>query len=303
MSDFVQVNPVTRSGAHVGHSLLHRGADREGHAHLVLAGGAHRRDDRGACGCRHRRTDAAAEVRLPRRLVTLGFGEILPEVFRNGDDPRPQPHERHQGNLPGRQRRNGGFCALSGVRQVINSSDFKTQVLRDPCLLRAFRGVVACQLRDGKLGSCVDGHPGGRARRQPDGRPLMRTKLWSYARSARSRAASAAPSTARSSERSTSTLHVPFSIIILCSVDPGWYGQRVGLHRSAGCDHLVRLHGDWRVDQRHVRRINSKEYEFLLFGVVLVVMMLFRRKGFPAARTKQVRQAEKEMLAHRRWDA
>ena len=43
---------------------------------------------------------------------------------------------------------------------------------------------------------------------------------------------------------------------------------------------------------------NLKKYEFAFFGLVLVVMMLFRPQGFiPAARTKQVRQAEKEMEA------
>ena len=37
--------------------------------------------------------------------------------------------------------------------------------------------------------------------------------------------------------------------------------------------------------------INFKNYQFLLFGLILVLMMLFRREGFiPETRTKQVLQ-------------
>ena len=40
-------------------------------------------------------------------LVTLGFGEIIPQVFLNGENMRLQPHQRRQGHRPARQHRGG----------------------------------------------------------------------------------------------------------------------------------------------------------------------------------------------------
>ena len=49
---------------------------------------------------------------------------------------------------------------------------------------------------------------------------------------------------------------------------------------------------------------NFINLQFGLFGLVLVLMMLFRPDGFiPAARSKQVKKAEQEVLASQEVDA
>jgi hypothetical protein len=74
-------------------------------------------------------------------LVTLGFGEILPEVFRNSDNlpTGPQPDQRHQGHRSGRPGRHG-FPQLH-PRHTENHrfQRLPNQVLRHIGVLRAVR--------------------------------------------------------------------------------------------------------------------------------------------------------------------
>jgi len=87
-----------------------------------------------------------------------------------------------------------------------------------------------------------------------------------------------------------------FSVIILCAVILGGMGNVWGSILGGVVITWFNYTGlVWISDKLG---FNLKKYEFAFFGLVLVVMMLFRPQGFiPAARTKQVRQAEKEMEA------
>ena len=60
-------------------------------------------------------------------LVTLGFGEILPQVFRNGDvDQGLQPLERHQGHRSGERARHD-WLSWTGIVQDRRSTSSTTR--------------------------------------------------------------------------------------------------------------------------------------------------------------------------------
>jgi branched-chain amino acid transport system permease protein len=87
-----------------------------------------------------------------------------------------------------------------------------------------------------------------------------------------------------------------FSIIILCSVILGGMGNVWGAVLGAVAITWLSDNGlKWVGNEIGT---NLVKYQFGLFGLILVVMMLFRPQGFiPAARSKQVKQAEQQVLA------
>ena len=104
-------------------------------------------------------------------IVTLGFGEILPQIARNGDNlfGRLQPDERPGGitpiDAPGfgswQLPRRAGHVLQLATRAVLLDRD------RSCCLITIFCSV---RLRDSRLGPRVDRDPRGRDRGRRDGR-------------------------------------------------------------------------------------------------------------------------------------
>jgi branched-chain amino acid transport system permease protein len=229
-------------------------------------------------------------------LVTLGFGEILPEVFRNGDD------------LLGLNLTNGtkgigpidnvgmGFLdVIPGIPKTIGSSDFQTKyyVILVFCALFVW---VSLKLRDGRLGRAWMAIREDELAASLMGVPLMRTKLWSYAVGAVAGGVGGAFYATIVGTVNVDNFTFQFSIIILCAVILGGMGNVWGSILGGVVITWFNYTGlVWISDKLG---FNLKKYEFAFFGLVLVVMMLFRPQGFiPAARTKQVKQAEKEMEA------
>jgi branched-chain amino acid transport system permease protein len=106
---------------------------------------------------------------------------------------------------------------------------------------------------------------------------------------------------------SVDTFQFSFSIIVLCAVILGGMGNVWGAITGAvviewfdhsGLKWLARQYND-NLGTHIGLHINLPDYEFGLFGLVLVLMMLFRPQGIiPAARARQVRQAEAQVLEH-----
>ncbi|MEP7115013.1 MAG: branched-chain amino acid ABC transporter permease, partial [Ilumatobacteraceae bacterium] len=229
-------------------------------------------------------------------LVTLGFGEILPEVFRNGDD------------LGGLNLTNGtkgigpidnvgmGFLdVIPGIPKTIGTSDFQTKyyVILVFCVLFVW---VSLKLRDGRLGRAWMAIREDELAASLMGVPLMRTKLWSYAVGAVAGGVGGAFYATIVGTVNVDNFTFQFSIIILCAVILGGMGNVWGSILGGVVITWFNYTGlVWISDKLG---FNLKKYEFAFFGLVLVVMMLFRPQGFiPAARTKQVKQAEKQMEA------
>jgi branched-chain amino acid transport system permease protein len=155
---------------------------------------------------------------------------------------------------------------------------------------------VSLKLRDGRLGRAWMAIREDELAASLMGVPLMRTKLWSYAVGAVAGGVGGAFYATIVGTVNVDNFTFQFSIIILCAVILGGMGNVWGSILGGVVITWFNYTGlVWISDKLG---INLKKYEFAFFGLVLVVMMLFRPQGFiPAARTKQVKQAEKEMEA------
>ena len=202
-------------------------------------------------------------------LVTLGFGEILPEVFRNGDDVPPGHLNLTNGTVGiGPVDRVGmGFLDwIPGIPKTIVSSDYRTKYYVILVFCGSVRlGVDQTSRRPSRAG--MDGHPRRRAGCQSDGRAAdayqavvvrsrrrCRRRRWGVLRHHR-----------RHGQRRY--VHVRLLDHRLVRGHPGRHGQRVG--RDPGCrgDHLVQLHRadlDRREDQQ--RRGTDFKFVNLQFG-------------------------------------
>jgi branched-chain amino acid transport system permease protein len=102
---------------------------------------------------------------------------------------------------------------------------------------------------------------------------------------------------------SVETFTFAFSIIVLCGVILGGMGNVWGAILGAVVITWFNYTGlTWigaKINNAAGTSFNFVNLQFGLFGLVLVLMMLFRPDGFiPAARSKQVKKAEQQTLAN-----
>jgi branched-chain amino acid transport system permease protein len=238
-------------------------------------------------------------------LVTLGFGEILPEVFRNSDDV-PPGHINFTNGTKGIgpvDRVGMGFLHwIPGIPKTISSNDYRTKYY----VILAFCGLfvwVSIKLRDGKLGRAWMAIREDELAASLMGVPLMRTKLWSYAVGAVAGGVGGAFYATIVGTVNVDNFEFSFSIIVLCAVILGGMGNVWGAILGAVVITWFNYTGlTWlgsKFNSAAGTHFNFVNLQFMLFGLVLVLMMLFRPDGFiPAARSKQVKKAEQHVLAN-----
>ena len=229
-------------------------------------------------------------------LVTLGFGEILPEVFRNGND--------YAGyNLTNGTKGIGPVDAI-GTKTIswlpiftdkIGKTDYKARyyVIMMFCLLFAW---VSIKLRDGRLGRAWMAIREDELAASLMGVPLRQSKLWSYAVGAAAGGVGGAFYATIVGTVNVDTFTFQFSIIILCSVILGGMGNVWGAILGAVVITWLSDNGlKWVGNEVGT---NLVKYQFGIFGLILVLMMLFRPEGLlPAARAAEVKQAELKAAA------
>ena len=236
-------------------------------------------------------------------LVTLGFGEILPEVFRNSDNvggfnltngtkgigPVDKISTGYFHNLP-------KLPFIGKIPAAIVSADNKTKFYVIVVLCAMFV-YISLKLRDGKLGRAWMAIREDELAASLMGVPLMRTKLWSYAVGAAAGGVGGAFYATIVGTVNVDSFTFAFSIIVLCAVILGGMGNVWGAIAGGvvitwfSYTGLTYIGG--KVNSGLGTNINLKDYEFGLFGLVLVVMMLFRPQGLiPATRSRQVKKAD-----------
>src|SRR3954447_14354 len=242
-------------------------------------------------------------------LVTLGFGEILPEVFRNFDDVGGWNLTNGTKGIGPVDRVDMGWLAsvpklplIGKIPQTIQSSDYKTKYY----VIIAIAGLflyASLKLRDGRLGRAWMAIREDELAASLMGVPLMKTKLWSYAVGAVAGGVGGAFYATIVGTINVDTFIFAFSIIILCAVILGGMGNVWGAVLGAVVitwfdqSGLVWLSG--KFNSGFGTKIDFKEYQFGLFGLVLVLMMLFRPQGLiPATRSRQVQKADRRVLEH-----
>jgi len=221
-------------------------------------------------------------------IVTLGFGEIIPQIARNGD------------NLFGT-----GFNLTGGTQGLtpIDGPGFgnwahdhlglPANYLTAPNSLNLFywTGLIivlitifcSVRLRESRLGRAWIAIREDEVAASAMGVPLMRTKTWAYATGAFFGGVAGAYYASFKSATFPDDFFFNISVFILCMVILGGMGNIAGV--IFGACFLAYLDreglanvGAW-TNQHFGTHLDVPLYEFGIFGVILVIVMLFRPEG------------------------
>lgn len=236
-------------------------------------------------------------------LVTLGFGEIIPQVFLNGD------------NINGFNFTNGalGISPLDNVSPLpfgpsnitIGNAHIAINRPLGPfdvtakyalfVIVAAFAVFVSLRIREGRLGRAWLAIREDELAASMMGVPLMRSKLAAYAVGAFMGGLGGVVYAVHNNSVFPDRFNFSISIILLAMVVLGGMGNVWGViigalvlawFNSTGLPQF----GD-SFNSQFGTDINFPSYNYLIFGGILVLMMLFRREGlFPETRTRQVLQ-------------
>jgi branched-chain amino acid transport system permease protein len=229
-------------------------------------------------------------------IVTLGFGEIMPQVARNGD------------NLfsTGFNLTNGaqGINPVDppGFGETLNSwlglpSDYLTAAngLRlfywTALVLLLFTVFCSVRLRDSRLGRAWIAIREDETAAAAMGVPLMRTKTWAYAAGAFFGGIAGAYYASFKGAVFPDDFFFNISIFILSMVILGGMGNIWGVILGGGFLAYLNQEGlgniGAEINDTFGTNIDVPLYQFGIFGAILVLVMLFKPEGLiPSARRK-----------------
>jgi branched-chain amino acid transport system permease protein len=247
-------------------------------------------------------------------IVTLGFGEIIPDVFRNADSlPVPQGMSSsppfldfEDVNLTNGVRgikpldRPGFGESLDNATGGFLPDRFSLIELKPWFILIVIMVLVTIfvnqRLRDSKMGRAWVAVREDEVAASAMGVPLMRTKLWAYGIGAVFGGFAGAFYGSFIGAIFPTSFFFNISVIILCMVIVGGMGNIYGVVLGALVLQYLNLKGLDKIGERINDAIDAvgidqsidiPKYKFLIFGLLLVVMMLFRPEGLiPSARRK-----------------
>jgi branched-chain amino acid transport system permease protein len=229
-------------------------------------------------------------------IVTLGFGEILPQIARNGDNFLGSGFNLTNGpngitpiDAPGFGEHlhnwTGGILPANYLTATHSDRVFYWTAL----LLVAITIFSSWRLRDSRLGRAWIAIREDETAAAAMGVPLMRTKTWAYATGAFFGGVAGAYYGSFKSATFPGDFFFNISVFILCMVILGGMGNIWGV--IVGACFLAYLDqaglantGAW-LNSNLGLQIDVPLYEFGIFGVILLVVMLFRPEGLiPSSR-------------------
>jgi len=223
-------------------------------------------------------------------IVTLGFGEIVPQFVRNGDD-------------------FGGFNLTAGTFGLtpIDSPGFG-QTLHDaiglPVAFRSsfdkdnlfYYGILALllitvfcsvRLRDSRLGRAWIAIREDETAAAAMGVPLMRTKTWAYAIGAFFGGVAGAYYASFKGGAFPSDFYFNISIFLLCMVILGGIGSVWGVIVGGVILSWLNIEGLANIGNS-LGIEDAPKYQFGIYGLIVVIMMLLRPQGLiPERRRKR----------------
>jgi len=220
-------------------------------------------------------------------IVTLGFGEIIPQIFTNGED------------INGFNLSNGtkGITPLDPISVVPGSAalgpfDLGTKFLLFS-LVVAFAVFVSLRIREGRLGRAWLAIREDELAASMMGVPLMPSKLAAYAVGAFMGGLGGVVFAIHVNGVFADRFNFSISIILLAMVVLGGMGNVWGV--MIGALSLAWINSTFMpelgetINDQFGTEINFPSYNYLIFGSILVLMMLFRREGlFPETRNRQI---------------
>jgi branched-chain amino acid transport system permease protein len=228
-------------------------------------------------------------------IVTLGFGEIIPQVVRNGDD------------FGGFNLTNGTFginpIDSPGFGETLNNSlglpvSYQASFERERLFYWTILGLLlltlfcSVRLRDSRLGRAWIAIREDETAAAAMGIPLMRTKTWAYAIGAFFGGIAGAFYASFKSGAFPSDFFFNISIFLLCMVILGGMGSVWGVVAGGVILGWLNVEGlaviGSKFNEAAGTNVEIAKYQFGIYGTIVVLMMLFRPTGLiPERRHKR----------------
>jgi branched-chain amino acid transport system permease protein len=232
-------------------------------------------------------------------IVTLGFGEILPQVARNGDNFFGTGFNLTNGpngitpiDSPGWGRRLSDWTGGVLPENYLSNAHPDRVYFWTALVLLLFTVFCSWRLRDSRLGRAWIAIREDEIAASAMGVPLMRTKTWAYATGAFFGGIAGAYYASFKSATFPGDFFFNISVFILCMVILGGMGSIWGVIVGAGF--LAYLNqaglantGAWINDHFHTN-IDVPKYQYGIYGVIILVVMLFRPEGLIPDRRRQI---------------
>ncbi|HXQ85732.1 MAG: branched-chain amino acid ABC transporter permease [Gaiella sp.] len=226
-------------------------------------------------------------------IVTLGFGEIIPQVVRNGD------------SFGGFNLTNGtfGIAPIDSVGFPVLSSiaffpeNFQTSDNRErwyyliAFLLLLFTIFCSVRLRDSRLGRAWIAIREDETAAAAMGVPLMKTKTWAYALGAFFGGVAGAYYASFKSGAFPADFYFNISVFLLCMVILGGMGSIWGVTVGGMILAYLNFSGLSTIGskiQDAGLNFDPTKYQFGIYGIIIVLMMLFRPTGLIPERRHKV---------------
>ncbi len=229
-------------------------------------------------------------------IVTLGFGEIMPQIARNGDNLFGTGFNLTNGaqginpiDPPGFGERLSNWLGLpSDYLAVSNGINW---FYWTALVLLLFTVFCSVRLRDSRLGRAWIAIREDETAAAAMGVPLMRTKTWAYAAGAFFGGIAGAYYASFKSGTFPDDFFFNISVFILCMVILGGMGNIWGVILGGGFLAYLNQEGLGNIGAKFNSTfgtdIDVPLYQFGIFGVILVIVMLFRPEGLiPSTRRK-----------------
>jgi branched-chain amino acid transport system permease protein len=223
-------------------------------------------------------------------IVTLGFGEIIPQVVRNADEDGV------------------GFDLTNGVNGIspidsigIGGFSFGEQSNEADLYywtaigLLLFTVFCSLRLRDSRLGRAWIAIREDETAAAAMGVPLMRTKTWSYAIGAFFGGIAGAFYASSKSGAFPADFYFNFSIFLLCMVILGGIGSIWGVVTAGLILGYLNIEGLADIGSKIQEAgidFDPTKYQFGIYGVIIVAMMLFRPTGLIPERRHKIELEE-----------
>ena len=237
-------------------------------------------------------------------IVTLGFGEIMPQIARNGDNLFNTGFNLTNGaqginpiDPPGFGETLSGWLGLPADYLTFNTNFLGQQIggieafYWTALALLLFTVFCSVRLRDSRLGRAWIAIREDETAAAAMGVPLMRTKTWAYAAGAFFGGIAGAYYASFKSGTFPDDFFFNISVFILCMVILGGMGNIWGVIVGGGFLAYLNQEGlgniGAEINETFGTNIDVPLYQFGIFGAILVLVMLFKPEGLiPSARRK-----------------
>jgi branched-chain amino acid transport system permease protein len=229
-------------------------------------------------------------------IVTLGFGEIMPQIARNGDNLFSTGFNLTNGaqginpiDPPGFGDTLERWFGLPS--DYLTAEDGINLFYWTALVLLLFTVFCSVRLRDSRLGRAWIAIREDEIAAAAMGVPLMRTKTWAYAAGAFFGGIAGAYYASFKSGTFPDDFFFNISIFILCMVILGGMGNVWGVILGGGFLAYLNQEGlgniGAEINDTFGTNIDVPLYQFGIFGVILVLVMLFKPEGLiPSTRRK-----------------